>query len=48
MSQVCSVNSIILTALTIAKDPSRLEPAGLSRSDGKCPDGATLVPWAQG
>ena len=28
--------------------PSRLEPAGLSRSDGKRPDGVTLAPWKSG
>ena len=27
---------------------SWLEPTGLSRSDGKCPDGVTLVPWRSG
>ena len=27
---------------------SRLEPSGISRSDGKRPDGATLVPWKCG
>jgi hypothetical protein len=24
---------------------STLEPNGLSRDDGKCPDGMTLLPW---
>ena len=24
------------------------EPVGLSRSDGKRPDGATLIPWTRG
>ena len=28
--------------------PSQLEPTGLSRDDGKRPDGATIVPWSQG
>ena len=41
-----SVNFIIHRTLTTAKIPSWLEPAGLSRSDGKHPDGATLVSWA--
>ena len=31
-----------------AKVPSHLEPTGLYRSDGKRPDGATIVPWKQG
>lgn len=25
-----------------------MEPSGLYRSDGKCPDGASAVPWKQG
>ena len=28
--------------------PSRLEPSGIYRSDGKRPDGITLVPWERG
>ena len=28
--------------------PSRLEPTGMSRADGKHPDGATVVPWSRG
>ncbi len=28
--------------------PSRLEPPGLSCSDGQRPDGMTLVPWSSG
>ena len=28
--------------------PACLEPSGLSRSDGKRPDGLTLVPWERG
>ena len=28
--------------------PSRLEPVGLLRSDGKRPDGVTIVPWTCG
>ena len=28
--------------------PSRLEPTGLNRSDGKRPDGVTLAPWHSG
>lgn len=42
------VNNIIKRALTAAGVPSQLEPAGLSRDDGKRPDGATIIPWSQG
>ena len=42
------INDIIHRALTSAKIPSRLEPTGLLRSDGKRPDGMTLVPWKCG
>ena len=27
------------------KIPAPLEPTGISQSDGKRPDGATIVPW---
>ena len=43
-----SINSIIHSALTSAKISSRLEPEGLSRSDGKRPDGMSIVPWSSG
>ena len=29
-------------------NPSRLEPTDIYRSDGKCPDGASIVPWKGG
>ena len=35
-------------ALQRAGVPSTKEPAGLSRSDGKRPDGLTLIPWQSG
>ena len=35
-------------ALTKAGIPSVKEPSGLSRTDGKRPDGLTQVPWAGG
>ena len=38
-----AVNDIIHRTLSSAGIPSRLEPPGLSRSDGKRPDGVTLV-----
>ena len=34
--------------LMTAHIPSRLEPTGLMRSDGKRPDGATMSPWKSG
>jgi hypothetical protein len=43
-----SLNNLFLRALSSAGIPARLEPSGLSRSDGKRPDGATMVPWAYG
>ena len=35
-------------ALTSAEYPSRLEPTGLCRKDGKRPDGVTLFPYRHG
>ena len=43
-----AINDIIHRALTAARVPSRLEPAGLYRSDGKRPDGIAVVPWMNG
>ena len=42
------LNDIIHRALTRASTPSVLEPSGLSRTDGKRPDGLTLIPWQRG
>ena len=42
------MNDIIHRAFGASRIPSRLEPSGISRSDGKRPDGATLVPWKCG
>lgn len=47
-SRHAAMNNIIKHALSSAGVPSRLEPPGLSRSDGKRPDGMTLVPWSTG
>jgi hypothetical protein len=41
-------NEVIARALRSAEVPCVLEPAGCSRSDGKRPDGLTLVPWKRG
>ena len=43
-----ALNDIAHRALTTAHIPSRLEPTGVSRVDGKRPDGITLVPWKRG
>ena len=44
-----ALNEIIHRALTTSHIPSRLEPTGLDRSDGKRPDGITMmVPWKNG
>ena len=43
-----ALNDIIHRALTASHIPSRLEHAGLKRSDGKRPDGITMVPWKSG
>jgi hypothetical protein len=42
------LNDIIHRALVRAGVPSVKEPVGMSRTDGKRPDGATLVPWQAG
>ena len=43
-----AMNDIIHRALTSAHVPARLKPPGLMRSDGKRPDGASIVPWKSG
>ncbi|KAI5632435.1 hypothetical protein NE865_14861 [Phthorimaea operculella] len=40
-----ALNDIVRRALVSANIPCILEPQGLSRSNGKRPDGMTLVPW---
>ena len=47
-SRHASLNDIIKRCLDTAKIPSHLEPSGLYRSDGKRPDGASVVPWTRG
>jgi len=39
---------MIFRSLTRAGIPSTKEPVGLSRVDGKRPDGLTLIPWQAG
>ncbi|XP_063631534.1 uncharacterized protein LOC134802767 [Cydia splendana] len=43
-----ALNDLVRRALVSANVPCMLEPPGLSRSDGKRPDGLTLVPWQRG
>ena len=47
-SRHASLNDIIKRSLDTAKIPSHLEPSGLYISDGKRPDGASVVPWTRG
>ena len=47
-SRHAALNDIIKCALDSAKIPCHLEPTGLYRSDGKRPDGASVVPWKYG
>ena len=43
-----SLNDLIYRGLVRAGFPSAKEPAGLIRSDGRRPDGLTLIPWRVG
>ena len=40
--------TILYTGPSLRHIPSRLEPSGIFRSDRKCPDGITVVPWKGG
>ena len=42
------LNDVVKRALEAAGYPSVLEPTGLSRNDGKRPDGVTLFPFTRG
>ena len=42
------INTTIKNCMGTLNLPAVLEPPGLSRSDGKRPDGLTLVPWERG
>jgi len=43
-----NLNDLVWRALSRAGIPASKEPSGLSRSDGKRPDGMTLIPWQTG
>ncbi|CAH2232150.1 jg20825 [Pararge aegeria aegeria] len=47
-SRYSTINDIIRRSLATAHVPAVLEPIGLARSDGKRPDGMTLIPWRLG
>ena len=47
-SRHASINDIIYRACCRADIPAVNEPTRLTRIDGKCPDGSTLVPWSAG
>ena len=47
-SRHSQINDLIKRALASAQVPAIREPPGLSRHDGKRPDGLTLLPWTQG
>ena len=43
-----ALNEIIYRSLQSVNVPSHLEPTGLYRSDGRCPDRISIVPWKCG
>ena len=45
---LAAINDLIKRSLAAVKIPAHLEATGISRSDGKQPDGATIVPWKGG
>jgi hypothetical protein len=47
-SRHSAINDILKRACISADIPATLEPTGLTRSDGRRPDGLTLIPWARG
>src|SRR5664279_2184793 len=48
MSRHHALNDLVYRAMHRANIPATKEPAGLQRSDGKRPDGLTLIPWQGG
>jgi len=42
------VNKVFCHAFSSAGIPNIIQPPGISRNDGKRPDGMTLIPWSQG
>jgi len=48
ISRQHALNDLVARAFASACLPVTKEPHGLTRSDGKRPDGLTLVPWKEG
>ena len=48
LSRHSAINDIIKRACASINIPSILEPSGIFRTDGKKPDGLTLIPWSKG
>lgn len=48
MSRHHNLNDVIHRAFIRANIPAVKEPSGLNRTDGKRPDGVTLIPWRAG
>jgi len=43
-----ALNDVVARTFSAAGIPVSKEPSGLSRTDGKRPDGMTLIPWREG
>ena len=43
-----ALNDVVRRGLSAAGIPSKLEPSGLDRGDGKRPDGITVYPYSRG
>ena len=43
-----AINELIQRSLVTTGIPAQLEPSGVCRSDGKRPDGPTVMPWRCG
>jgi len=43
-----ALNNVVARAIQSARIPVTKEPVGLTRLDGKRPDGLTLIPWQGG
>jgi len=48
MARHHTLNDLVYRAMVGANIPVTKEPVGLSRTDGKRPDGLTLIPWQSG